>query len=155
MYISVIGGAECDNGLAEMAYEVGKLVAEQGAILVCGGLTGVMDAAARGAKDGGGISVGILPTETREGASPHLTVALPTGIGYARNALVAQAGDVVIAVGGEYGTLSEIGFALNVGKPVVGLYTWQLKKPGQLLKTVIEVQTPEEAVAKAFELASR
>jgi len=153
MYISVIGGSNCDDKIAETAYRVGKLIAERGAILVCGGLSGVMDAAARGVKDGGGISVGILPDKTRERASKYLTIALPTGIGYARNALVTQAGDVVIAIGGQYGTLSEIGFALNVGKSVVGLHTWELKKPGQLLKTVIKAQTPEEAVDKAFELA--
>ena len=154
MYISVIGAGKCDDKTYNIAYEVGKLVAEREAILVCGGLGGVMDAAARGAKEAGGTSVGILPDDTRIGASPHLTASLPTGMGHTRNTLIAHAADVVIAVGGEYGTLSEIGFALKLGKPVVGIDTWQLKKKGQSVPAVFEAETPEEAVGKAFELAS-
>lgn len=153
MYISVIGAGECDEATARTAYEVGRLVAEAGAILVCGGLGGVMDAAAHGAKDGGGLTVGILPGATCDGASPHLDVVLPTGMGEGRNVLVVRAGDAAIAICGGYGTLNEIGVALRIGKPVVGLDTWQISRGGRKDAGIIEAVTPEEAVKRALELA--
>jgi uncharacterized protein (TIGR00725 family) len=127
----------------EVAAEVGRLVAERGAVLVCGGLGGAMESACRGAKEGGGLTVGILPGADRSAANPFVDVALPTGLGEARNALVVRAADVVIAIGGGYGTLSEIALALKAGKPVVGLGTWDIDD-------VIVAEDPETAVAAAL-----
>jgi uncharacterized protein (TIGR00725 family) len=153
-YVAVCGaGVASDREKAE-AEEVGRLLAEAGAIVVCGGGGGVMNAAARGARGAGGVSVGILPDDDRSDAGEHLTVALPTGMGETRNALVARSGHVLIAIGGEFGTLSEIAFALKIGRPVVGLGTWELAKDGDLSDAIVRVDSPEEAVRKALELAS-
>lgn len=154
MYIAVIGAGRCDEATYDVAREVGRLIAQRGAILVCGGLGGVMDAAAQGAKEAGGLTVGILPGENRLGASKHLDVALPTGMGETRNALIARVADAVIAIGGEYGTLSEIGLALKMGKPVIGLGTWEILKKGQRDTGIVVVDAPQAAVKKVFELAS-
>jgi uncharacterized protein (TIGR00725 family) len=126
---------------------VGRLVAERGAVLVCGGLGGTMEAACRGAKQAGGTTVGILPGSDRSAANDFVDVAVPTGLGEARNALVVHAADVLIAVGGGYGTLSEIALALRAGKTVVGLGTWQIEG-------VVSVDGPEAAVAAAFDALS-
>lgn len=151
-YISVVGAGECGPELAEIAYRVGRLVAERGAVLVCGGLGGVMDAAAHGAKDAGGTTLGILPWDDRAGSSKFLELSVPTGLGYARNALVVRSGDGVIAVGGGYGTLSEIGLALKMGKPVVGLGTWELARDGKPATDLVAAHSPEEAVDLVFML---
>jgi uncharacterized protein (TIGR00725 family) len=129
---------------------VGKLLAEAGAILVCGGLGGVMDAAADGATSAGGIAVGLLPNDERAGASEHLTIALPLGMGEARNALLARSADVVIAIGGEWGTLSEIALAKKMGKQVVGLQTWEPRRDGVAIEGIIHADSPEEAVRLAL-----
>lgn len=105
---------------------MGRELASRGAVLVCGGLGGVMEAACRGAKGGGGTTIGILPGTDRAAANPFVDFAIPTGLGEARNALVVRAADALIAVGGAYGTLSEIAFALKAGKPVAGLGTWDV-----------------------------
>lgn len=154
-YISVIGSGDASKEITELAHQVGRLLAERGAILVCGGLGGVMNAAAKGAKEAGGLAVGILPGSSRKGASSFLDVALPTGIGQARNALVVQAGDAVIAIGGEFGTLSETGFALKLGKPVVGLKTWELYREGKEEPHIIKATNAEDAVEIAMELAEK
>jgi uncharacterized protein (TIGR00725 family) len=122
-------------------------VAERGAILVCGGLGGAMEAACRGAKQAGGTTVGILAGIDRSDANPYVDIALPTGLGQARNAVVVRAADVVIAVGGGYGTLSEIALALRRGKPVIGLATWEIDG-------VVFVDSPEAAVTAAFDALS-
>jgi uncharacterized protein (TIGR00725 family) len=122
---------------------VGRLVAERGAVLVCGGRGGAMEAACRGAKQAGGLTVGILPGSDRSDANPYVDVALPTGLGEARNALVVRAADAVIAIGGGYGTLSEIALALKAGKPVIGLDTWEIDG-------VAPADGPEAAVAAAL-----
>ncbi len=122
--LSVIGDAIAEPGLAETAYEVGRLAAERGWVVTTGGLGGVMEAASKGAKEAGGTTVGILPSYDAATANPYVDLVIPTGLGHARNALVVAAGSAVIAVGGRYGTLSEIGLALKLGKPVVGLNTW-------------------------------
>ena len=119
------------------------MVAQRGAVLVCGGLGGVMEAACRGAREQGGIAVGILPGLDRGAANPHVDVALPTGLGEARNALVVRAADALIAVGGGYGTLSEIALALKAGKPVVALGSWEIEG-------VEAAEGPEAAVAAAL-----
>lgn len=153
VYVAVCGAGQATEEEMAWAEEVGRHLARAGAILVCGGLGGVMDAASRGARAEGGMAVGILPGESRAEASPHLTVAIPTGLGEARNALVVRAADAVIAVSGEFGTLSEIALALKMGKPVVGLSTWELSKGGRGVDAVVGVATATEAVARALELA--
>jgi uncharacterized protein (TIGR00725 family) len=125
------------------AAEVGRLIAERGAVLVCGGRGGAMEAACRGAKEVGGLTVGILAGPDRSEANPFVDVVLPTGLGEARNALVVAAADVVIAIGGGYGTLSEIALALKVGKRVIGLGTWEIEG-------VVAAESPEAAVAAAL-----
>lgn len=141
--IGVIGGNRPEPTFRKMAYEVGRLIAENGAILVCGGLGGVMEAAALGAKQAGGITVGILPGNQPHEANPYIDLPVATGMGYSRNSLVAMNSDVLIAIDGEYGTLTEIAFGLIYGKKVVGLGTWEIKG-------VIAAKTPEEAVDLAL-----
>ncbi|MBC7292607.1 MAG: TIGR00725 family protein, partial [Thermoleophilia bacterium] len=118
-YYAVIGGGRCQAHEYALAEEMGRLIAQEGAVLVCGGLAGVMEAAARGAKKAGGITIGILPGHDRSVANPYLDYVITTGLGHARNLCVVSSGDVVVAVGGGYGTLSEIGLAAKIGRPVV------------------------------------
>lgn len=153
MYISVIGASKCGKDLYKLAYDVGREIAKRKAILICGGLGGVMDASAKGAKEVGGMTVGMLPGDTRIGASKYLNVSLPTGMGEARNVLVIKAADVVIAIGGEYGTLSEIAHALKMNIPVVGLKTWDIGKDEFGVSRIIKVDDPISAVEKAYKLA--
>ncbi len=124
--IAVIGASSPDRQTLELAYKVGKLIASKGAVLICGGLAGVMESACRGAKEAGGLTVGILPQAEREYANAYVDIVICTGIGYARNVMVAYSGDIVVALPGQYGTLSEIAFALSVGKTVLGLGTWKI-----------------------------
>jgi uncharacterized protein (TIGR00725 family) len=126
LQISVIGPGEEDPELASVATEVGRLIAEAGARLVCGGMGGVMEAAARGAAEAGGEVIGIVPTADPGDANPHVTHPVATGVGQARNLAVVASGDAVIAIGGAWGTLSEIAFARRLGRPVVGVRTWDL-----------------------------
>ena len=145
-YVSVVGLGEASSELYEKALEVGRLVAERGGTVVCGGRSGVMEAAARGATEAGGTSLGILPDEDRRQANEYLSYSIATGVGHARNLAVVCSGDVVISVGGEYGTLSEIGLALKVGRPVVALESWNLGEH------VAVKSSPREAVEAAFGL---
>lgn len=134
-YIAVIGPGSATDAQAAVAHAVGHGLGTAGATLVCGGLGGVMEAACRGAKAAGGRTVGILPGADRTAANPWVDVAVPTGLGEARNALVVRAADALIAVAGEYGTLSEIALALKAGKPVVGVETWGLdREPDPLVR---------------------
>ena len=153
-YIAVCGSDAASEAATEQARTVGRLLAEAGAVVVCGGLGGVMEAAARGAAEAGGISIGILPGAVRADASPHLTVSIPTGMGEMRNALVVRAADAVIAVAGEFGTLSEISLALKAGVPVVGLGTWGLTKDGRPVEAFPRADHPEEAVELALRSVS-
>ncbi|MBM3247811.1 MAG: TIGR00725 family protein [Candidatus Omnitrophica bacterium] len=137
--ISVIGGNKCSDETGKIAQEIGKNIAKLGAILVCGGLGGVMEAAAKGAKENGGLTVGILPGERKTDANPYIDIAIPTGLGLARNTLVVKAADLIVALPGEYGTLSEISFALIFKKPVINLSNWDISG-------TIKVNTIEEAV---------
>jgi uncharacterized protein (TIGR00725 family) len=127
LYISIIGGGRCGAAEYALAEEVGRLVAREGATLVCGGLAGVMEAAARGAREAGGVTIGILPGHDRAPANLYLDHVLTTGMGHARNLAVVSSGDGVIAVGGGYGTLAEIGLAAKIGRPVVILGGWRLQ----------------------------
>jgi uncharacterized protein (TIGR00725 family) len=146
-YVAVIGASNATAWELETAERLGALLAEAGAILVCGGLGGVMDAAARGCEAAGGTSIGILPGDDRALASPHLTVAVATGFGEARNAIVARSADAVIAVGGEFGTLSEIALALKTATPVVGLGTWELGRDDLDSDPIVRADTPDAAIA--------
>jgi len=145
-YVAVIGASNATEWELATAEDVGRRLAEAACVLVCGGLGGVMDAAARGCEAAGGVSVGILPGHERDGASPHLTIAIATGFGEARNAIVTRSADAVIAVGGEFGTLSEIALALKVGTPVIGLGTWALGRDDLDRDPIVRAETPEEAL---------
>lgn len=149
-YVAVAGPGRCDEATAALAEEVGRELARRGAAVVCGGLGGVMEAACRGAKEAGGLTIGLLPGGDRAAANPWVDVALPTGLGEARNTLVVRAADALIAVAGEFGTLSEIAFALKVGVPVVGLGTWELSKGGVPVDAFPRAATPAEAVRLAL-----
>jgi hypothetical protein len=128
VYVAVIGGSQAPPEVAALAREVGREVARKGAVLLCGGLGGVMAAAAQGASEAGGVSLGILPEADRGRANPHLTYSIATNLGHARNILIAHSADGVIAVDGDYGTISEAAIALKLGKPVVALKTdWDLR----------------------------
>ena len=154
-FIAVIGGSACSKEEAELAEAVGRKLAKQGAILVCGGLSGVMEAACKGASAEGGITIGILPGDSRQSANPHVQIPIVTGMGYARNAVVVKSAQAVIAIGGSYGTLSEISHALQSDIPVIGLNTWSLSRNNQPDNSIIPVQNPTEAVDKALNPASR
>ncbi len=147
--MAVVGSGTAAGDLYEKALTVGKLVAEGGGTVVCGGLSGVMEAAARGATEAGGAAIGILPDEDRRWQNGYLTYSVATGAGQARNLAVVCSGDVVIAVGGEYGTLSEIGLARKIGRPVVVLEGWDLGEH------VAVARSPQEAVEVAFGLIGR
>jgi uncharacterized protein (TIGR00725 family) len=154
--ISVIGSASCmqDSELALLAEEVGRRLAEAGAVLVCGGLGGVMEAASRGAAGAEGTVIGIVPSDSIEHANPHCTHVIATGIGHARNLAVVASGEAVIAVGGEWGTLSEIGFARRLGRGVVTLRSWQARGEGPMAEMpgVTAAESAEGAVSTALEL---
>ncbi len=155
MQIAVIGGGEGSAEVLRQAEEVGRTLASAGVTLVCGGLGGVMAAACRGAKAGEGRTVGILPDSDRAAANGWVDVIIPTGLGEARNLLVVRSAAAVIALDGEYGTLSEIALSLRAGIPVVGLRTWSLIRPGgENDEGIHVVATPQEAVATAIRLAS-
>jgi uncharacterized protein (TIGR00725 family) len=153
--MAVIGSANCERGseAAQLGEEVGRLLAEAGVTLVCGGLTGVMEAACRGVTEADGVAIGIVPGNSVDEANPYCTHVVATGIGHARNLAVVSSGDVVIAIGGEWGTLSEIGFARAIGRTVIALRSWTLSgrermegAPGVLL-----AESPREAVDLALE----
>jgi len=138
--ISVVGGAAVDAKTASLAREVGRLVALKGWTLVCGGLGGVMEAVSRGARENGGTVVGILPGYEHSDANEFVSIVIPTGLGHARNAVVAASADGMIAIGGSHGTLSEIAFGIKMGKPVVGLAT------SLIVDGMLSAETPDEAI---------
>jgi uncharacterized protein (TIGR00725 family) len=144
--IAVIGKEECTEEEYEAAGKAGSLIAGKGAVLCCGGRGGVMESACRGAREAGGTTVGILP-DTGSG-NPYLDVTIRTGMGYGRNVILVQSGDAVVAIGGGYGTLSEIAIALKSGKKVFGYRTWEIDG-------VVPCSTPEEAVNRAVAAAGR
>ncbi|MEA4951407.1 hypothetical protein SDC9_50611 [bioreactor metagenome] len=152
--ISVIGTSTASPGLYELAREVGRLLARAGCTVVCGGRGGVMEAVCRGVSEEGGTSVGLLPGDIRE-ANPYVTIPLSTGLGEVRNFAVASAGEAVISIGGAFGTLSEIGFALRSGKPVIALKSWHISEGGESPSPMIEATTAEEAVRLALEKTGR
>ena len=148
--MAVVGSGEADEATCAMARDLGRELARRGALVVSGGLGGVMEAACRGAREEGGTTLGLLPGDDRRAANPFVDVAVATGMGEARNALVARTADVVVAVAGEFGTLSEIALALRMGKPVVGLSTWQLARGGQPVEAIVGASTAAEAAELAL-----
>ncbi len=153
MMVAVIGSASCDGRVAARAEAVGREIARRGALLVCGGRGGVMEAACRGARAEGGTTIGILPGTDKGEANPYVDLPIVTGLGEARNAIVVRTADAVIAVSGGYGTLSEIGLALKMGRPVVGLGTWALSLGGRPVSAVKVADGPAQAVELAWALA--
>jgi uncharacterized protein (TIGR00725 family) len=151
--VAVIGSGSAPVKESAVAAEVGAALAEAGAVLVCGGLGGVMEAACRGARQRGGTSVGILPGSDRSAANRYVDIAIATGLGEARNAVVVGCADAVVAVGGEFGTLSEIALALRAGKPVIGLGTWELRRGGEVEAGIVQADSAAEAVALALALS--
>ena len=141
--VGVIGAGEASESIKKIAEQVGRLIAKRGAVLITGGLSGVMESVSKGAFMEEGITVGILPGNKKEDANPYVRIPIATGLGEVRNALIARASDVLIAIGGEYGTLSEIALALKMGKRVIGMDTWDILG-------VIKADNPEDAVKEAF-----
>lgn len=154
--VAVIGGAKCEQGseAARFAEEVGKRLADAGVTLVCGGLTGVMEAACRGVAEANGVAIGLVPGNSVDEANPYCTHVVATGIGHARNLAVVSSGDAVIAIGGEWGTLSEIGFARALGRPVIALRSWSMSGRERMegAPGVVSAETAREAVELALEL---
>jgi uncharacterized protein (TIGR00725 family) len=148
LQVAVCGPRECDARLRGLAFETGRLLAARGAVVICGGYGGVMAAAAEGARTAGGTVVGILSGADREHAGPHLSVVIPTGLGQARNAVIVNSGDAVIVIGGSWGTLSEVAFAMRAGRvPVVQLGGWQIRDvAGRPLPGPRPARTPQEAL---------
>lgn len=147
--IGVLGGGQCTAEVSALAEEVGRLIAQQGAILICGGLYGVMEAACKGAKEAGGSTIGVLPGNKKEDANPYVDIALPTGMSDARNIIIVRSSDAAIAINGSHGTLSEMAFALKFGIPVVGLQTWDVDEK------IVRATSATAAVKKALELAGQ
>lgn len=150
LLIAVIGGSYPSPEAIAQAYEVGRELAKRGAIVLCGGLTGVMEAVAKGVKEEGGLTIGILPGNDPAEANPHIGIPLATGMGYARNAVITRAARAVIAIDGSFGTLSEIGYALADGTTVVGLDTWSLSVNGREDTSIVRATSPVDAVEKAI-----
>ncbi|HEX7058307.1 MAG TPA: TIGR00725 family protein [Solirubrobacterales bacterium] len=152
--VAVIGRGNCgeESDAWRLAEEVGRRLAEAGVVLVCGGLSGVMEAASRGAAEAGGTVIGIVPWDSPDEANPYCTHVVSTGIGFARNLAVVASGEAVIAVGGEWGTLSEIGHARQLDRTVIALRSWTLRGEGSMegAPGIVPAATPEEAVAIAL-----
>jgi uncharacterized protein (TIGR00725 family) len=154
MIVAVIGGGRCSKEITQIAENVGRELGKREVTLVCGGLGGVMEAACRGAREAGGQTIGILPGFSRRDANPYVDIPVVTGLGEARNVIVVRTAQAVIAVDGEYGTLSEIAYALKLGIPVIGLDTWQLSRGGHEVRDIVVAHTAAEAVEKAVALAT-
>lgn len=155
LIISVIGEGEPSPEIAALAEQVGAELGRRDITLVCGGGRGVMEAACRGAKSTGGTTVGILPSSDPGNANRWVDIPIPTGMGQARNVMIVRSGSAVIAVGGRYGTLSEIGHGLKAGIPVIGLNTWQLSKLGVTDPSIVMASNALDAVEKAVDAANR
>ena len=155
LHIGVIGEGQCSARVAAQAERVGAAIAAAGAVLVCGGLGGVMEAASRGTARTGGVVIGLLPGLERSDANPWVTIPIVTGMDQARNVILVRSCDAVIAIGGMYGTLSEIALALKLGRPVIGLGTWKLRQAEHRRVPIIRATSPEDAVIRALRAARR
>lgn len=149
-YIGVLGQHAAEEPVVSFAYRIGKAIAERGGVLLCGGLGGVMEAACRGAKEAGGVTIGILPGYTQEDANPFVDFAIATGLGEARNFVLVAASSALIACGGQAGTLSEIALALRLGKILAGVHTWTIEDHRGRRDFFPSFLEPEEAVAYVF-----
>ena len=147
--IGLIGGGVCTPDIEEAAEKIGRGIAERNGILICGGLGGVMEAGCKGAKEAGGMTIGILPGTNQKDANKYVDIPIPTGVGYARNIIIVNTSDSVIAVNGKFGTLSEIAFCLQFGVPVIGLFSWEIDP------SIIIASTPEQAVDIAFSIGRK
>lgn len=150
MYIAVIGGQQATEQEERFAYDIGKGIAEAGSYVICGGLGGIMQAACRGAREAGGTTIGVLPGPFRSDANPFVDIVIATDMGQARNAIIIRTADSVIAVGGEYGTLTEIGMALKMGKRVVALESWRIERAGRFDERIIYAESPEDAIRQSL-----
>jgi len=149
--VGVIGSSKAEPEVLQLAEQVGAEIAKRGAALVCGGLTGVMEAACKGARSEGGLTIGIIPSDNKDDANPYVQIPIVTGMGMGRNVMLVKTADVLIAVGGEFGTLSEIAHALNIGKKVIGLRTWKLERAhSRSIPNLIEADSPKKAVELAL-----
>lgn len=147
--IAVVGAGKCSKKLRDQAAEVGSYVAQNGGVLICGGMGGIMEGAARGAREAGGLTVGILPTDNPADANEFIDIVIPTGFGEARNIMVVRSADAVVAFPGKYGTLTEMAFALHAGKPVIAVNAWRLGDE------IHQMDDPVEAAKLAMELAQK
>lgn len=150
--IAVIGGNQCSPAEGRLAEEIGKRIAQEEFVLITGGLSGIMEAASRGAKKAKGITIGILPGYNPAQANPYIDIPIVTGLGHTRNVIVVSSADVVVAIGGRFGTLSEIALALKQNKPVLGVNTWTLEKQRLKDKKFIIVKTPDEVIMNILTL---
>jgi len=155
MFIAVIGGSKCSNKDALLAEQVGSELAKRDVTLVCGGLSGGMESACKGARSENGLTIGILPGDDCRDANEYVQIPIVTGLGYARNSIVVRSAQAVIAIDGEYGTLSEIAYAVQYDIPVIGLNTWSLYKGGELEDTIIIAENAIDAVEKAIAAANK
>jgi uncharacterized protein (TIGR00725 family) len=153
LHVGVAGASQPEPGLVEQAERLGRRLAEGGAVVVCGGGPGVMEAVCRGAQAAGGTTVGILPGLERAEGNPYLTISLPTGLGQGRNLLLVRSSDALVAVGGGFGTLSEIALALRTGTPVVGLATWSFQLGSRPVDAFPVAADPDAAADMALEAA--
>jgi uncharacterized protein (TIGR00725 family) len=153
-FVAVIGGFPCSNEEAKTAETVGRELAKNGAIVICGGEGGVMESVCKGARSEGGITIGILPGDSNKAANPYVMIPIVTGLGSARNIIVVKSAQAVIAIGGGYGTLSEISFALKNGISVIGLNTWSFSRNNQIDSSIIMAEDAVTAAILAIELAS-
>ncbi|OGL45333.1 MAG: TIGR00725 family protein [Candidatus Schekmanbacteria bacterium RBG_16_38_11] len=149
LQIGVIGAGECSAKDYKIAYEVGREIANAGAVLVCGGLVGIMEGACKGAKENKGVTVGILPGDSKKDANPYVDISIVTSLSHARNNLVVRSSDVIIAIKGGYGTLSEIAIALKIGKKVIGIDTWDVSEE------IIQATDAKDAVRKVLAVAKK
>lgn len=153
--VGVIGSSKAEPEVMRLAEEVGEAIAKSGSAVVCGGLSGVMEAVCRGARKCGGLTIGIIPSDQKSDANQYVQIPIVTGMGVGRNVMLVKTADVLIAVGGEFGTLSEIAHALNLGKTVIGLRTWKLEKArSRAIPNLIEVDDAKKAVELALKAVS-
>lgn len=154
--IGVIGASRADSDLLNLAEELGKEIASRGVAVVCGGLTGVMEAVCKGARSKGGLTIGIIPSDDKNDANRYVQIPVVTGMGVGRNVMLVKTADVIIAVGGEFGTLSEIAHALNIGKTVISLRSWDLERAtNRSIPKLIEAGSPKEAVDIALDVIAK
>jgi uncharacterized protein (TIGR00725 family) len=148
--VAVCGESDAQTSLAELAFELGRGIAQRDAVLICGGLTGVMEHAARGARAAGGLTVGLLPGDDPDDANDYIDIAIATGLGHARNAVLARTADGVVALGGGLGTLSEIALALRTGRPTIGIQTWRFDRDRRTEPGLPTADSPNDALNWLF-----